>query len=181
MKELVIIIELIIIIIACIKNIIDKKDMLKYKEYTDRLIDNYKKEIKEYIDKKDNLVVELQYLKAKLEEEKNKNKKAKTKNENKIKKLSKEYEKLLEKYNLINTEEKINEKEQEEKQEGKLEFAFDGKIIDDKIVDIENKQKEIEPLVKKSTKTKKVTSEEKEEKKTTTKRTRKTKKTEEEK
>ena len=40
---------------------------------------------------------------------------------NKIKKLSDNYEELLKKYNLLNSVAETNNKEQEEKQEGKLE------------------------------------------------------------
>ena len=176
MEDLIIIIEL-VFIIGFVASNIHYKEALENEERKNR---KYSNDLDNALEERDEYMNKCLALQNKLEKMEDKNSKDKTKNENKIKKLSKEYEKLLEKYNIIKKKEDEKEtKAQKEIQEGKLKIAIDGKIIDDKIVDITNKQKEIEPLAKKSTKTKKVNSEEKEEKKTTTKRTRKTKKTKE--
>ena len=112
--ESLIIIELILILVVLIRNIyLNKKmnrDVKLYDRYINTMVEEHKKVQKQNKE-----------LTSKLEEEKNKTKKSKTKNDNKIKKLSDNYEELLKKYNLLNSVAETNNKEQEEKQEGKLE------------------------------------------------------------
>lgn len=126
--EILMIIELIIILVVLIRNMyLNEKmdrDIKLYNKYLDIINEEqnkvYKqnKELKAKLEEEKNKVNE---LKIKLEEEKDNTKKSKTKNDNKIKKLSNDYEELLKKYNLLNSIEETNNKEQEEKQEEKQE------------------------------------------------------------
>ena len=140
--EILMIIELIIILVVLIRNMyLNEKmdrDIKLYNKYLDIINEEqnkvYKqnKELKAKLEEEKNKVNELKIkleeeknkvneLKIKLEEEKDNTKKSKTKNDNKIKKLSNDYEELLKKYNLLNSIEETNNKEQEEKQEEKQE------------------------------------------------------------
>ena len=126
--ESLIIIESILILVVLIRNIyLNKKmnrDVKLYDRYIDTMVEEHKKvqkQNKELTSKLEEEKNKVKELTSKLEEEKNKTKKSKTKNDNKIKKLSDNYEELLKKYNLLNSVAEINNKEQEEKQEGKLE------------------------------------------------------------
>lgn len=126
--ESLIIIESILILVALIRNIyLNKKinrDVKLYDRYINTMVEEHKKvqkQNKELTSKLEEERNKINELTSKLEEEKNKTKKNKTKNDNKIKKLSDNYEELLKKYNLLNSVAETNNKEQEEKQEGKLE------------------------------------------------------------
>ena len=126
--ESLIIIESILILVVLIRNIyLNKKmnrDVKLYDRYIDTMVEEHKKvqkQNKELTSKLEEEKNKVKELTSKLEEEKNKTKKSKTKNDNKIKKLSDNYEELLKKYNLLNSVAETNNKEQEEKQEGKLE------------------------------------------------------------
>lgn len=126
--ESLIIIESILILVVLIRNIyLNKKmnrDVKLYDRYIDTMVEEHKKvqkqnnELTSKLEEERNKINELT---SKLEKEKDKTKKSKTKNDNKIKKLSDNYEELLKKYNLLNSVAETNNKEQEEKQEGKLE------------------------------------------------------------
>lgn len=126
--ESLIIIESILILVVLIRNIyLNKKmnrDVKLYDRYINTMVEEHKKvqkqnkELTSKLEKERNKINELT---SKLEKEKDKTKKSKTKNDNKIKKLSDNYEELLKKYNLLNSVAETNNKEQEEKQEGKLE------------------------------------------------------------
>lgn len=140
--ESLIIIESILILVVLIRNIyLNKKmnrDVKLYDRYINTMVEEHKKvqkqnkELTSKLEEERNKVNELtskleeeknkvNELTIKLDEEKDKTKKSKTKNDNKIKKLSDNYEELLKKYNLLNSVAETNNKEQEEKQEGKLE------------------------------------------------------------
>ena len=126
--ESLIIIESILILVILIRNIyLNKKmnrDVKLYDRYINTMVEEHKKvqkQNKELTSKLEEEKNKVNELTSKLEEEKNKTKKSKTKNDNKIKKLSDNYEELLKKYNLLNSVAETNNKEQEEKQEGKLE------------------------------------------------------------
>ena len=126
--ESLIIIESILILVVLIRNIyLNKKmnrDVKLYDRYINTMVEEHKKvqkQNKELTSKLEEEKNKVNELTSKLEEEKNKTKKSKTKNDNKIKKLSDNYEELLKKYNLLNSIAETNNKEQEEKQEGKLE------------------------------------------------------------
>ena len=126
--ESLIIIESILILVVLIRNIyLNKKinrDVKLYDRYINTMVEEHKKvqkQNKELTSKLEEEKNKVNELTSKLEEEKNKTKKSKTKNDNKIKKLSDNYEELLKKYNLLNSVAETNNKEQEEKQEGKLE------------------------------------------------------------
>ena len=126
--ESLIIIESILILVVLIRNIyLNKKmnrDVKLYDRYIDTIVEEHKKvqkQNKELTSKLEEEKNKVNELTIKLDEEKDKTKKSKTKNDNKIKKLSDNYEELLKKYNLLNSVAETNNKEQEEKQEGKLE------------------------------------------------------------
>lgn len=112
--EILMIIELIIILVVLIRN-------MYLNEKMDRDIKLYNKYLDIINEEQNKVYKQNKELKIKLEEEKDNTKKSKTKNDNKIKKLSNDYEELLKKYNLLNSIEETNNKEQEEKQEEKQE------------------------------------------------------------